>query len=262
MTPLLEETLSGTQWARLATSLALWMAAAPRARLLAGRCAATCAERRPEGAWLGSWSVTDAEAYSRVPYPGLAFPQTHPDRLALLATLHGLDPAPPDAARVLEVGCADGLNLVAMAGHAPGLHAAGFDLVDPALGRQAAAELGLANVELEQGDLLDARDRGEFDYVVAHGVYGWVPAPARDALMALIARALAPHGVAFVSYNALPGRAHAHDAARDGAAPRRRGRRRRRARSPAGASSTASSPRGPRTARTPTARCSPPSWAG
>lgn len=145
------------------------------------------------------------DPYTEVPYPGLAFPQTHPDRLALLATLHGLEPAPPDSARVLEVGCADGLNLVAMAGHAPGLSAIGFDRVDPAVGRAAVADLGLANVRLEQAELAAPREWGEFDYVVAHGVYGWVPEPARDALMALFARCLAPHGVAFVSYNALPG---------------------------------------------------------
>ena len=60
-------------------------------------------------------------------------------------------------------------------------------------------------MRLEQADLLDARDWGEFDYVVAHGVYAWVQDPVRDALMALFARCLAPHGVAFVSYNALPG---------------------------------------------------------
>jgi SAM-dependent methyltransferase len=149
--------------------------------------------------------VSDAEAYRRIPYPGLAFPQTHPDRLALLAILHGLDPAPPGTARVLEVGCADGMNLVSMAGHAPGLTAVGFDLLEPALGRAAVADLGLENVRLDQADLLDPRDWGEFDYVVAHGVYAWVPEPVREALMALIARCLAPHGIAFVSYNALPG---------------------------------------------------------
>ena len=71
--------------------------------------------------------------HAEVPYPGLAFPQTHPDRLALLATLHGLEPAAPDSARILEVG-ARRLNLVAMAGHSPGLTAVGFDVVDPALG--------------------------------------------------------------------------------------------------------------------------------
>jgi SAM-dependent methyltransferase len=149
--------------------------------------------------------VSDAESYTRIPYPGLAFPQTHPDRLALLAILHRLEAAPPDAARVLEVGCADGMNLVAMAGHSPGIRAVGFDIVDPALGRAAAADLGLANVRLAQADLLEPRDWGEFDYIVAHGVYAWVPEPVQDALMALFARCLAPRGVAFVSYNALPG---------------------------------------------------------
>jgi SAM-dependent methyltransferase len=149
--------------------------------------------------------VSEAQAYELVPYPGLAFPQTHPDRLALLAILHGLDPAPPDTARVLEVGCADGLNLVAMAAHSPAITAVGFDMVDPALGREAADALGLTNVRLEQADLRAGRDWGEFDYVVAHGVYAWVPDDARDALMALFARCLAPQGVAFVSYNALPG---------------------------------------------------------
>ena len=149
--------------------------------------------------------MSEAEAYEQVPYPGLAIPQTHPDRLAVLGVLHGLAPAPPDGARVLEVGCADGLNLVAMAAHVPGLEAVGFDLVDPALGREAAEEIGLANVRLEQADLRDARAWGEFDYVIAHGVYAWVPDDAREGLMALLARTLAPHGIAFVSYNALPG---------------------------------------------------------
>jgi SAM-dependent methyltransferase len=149
--------------------------------------------------------VSEAEAYEQVPYPGLAIPQTHPDRLAVLGVLHGLTPAPPDRARVLEVGCADGLNLVAMAAHVPGLEAVGFDLVDPAIGREAAADLGLANVRLERADLRDARAWGEFDYVIAHGVYAWVPDDAREGLMALLARTLAPHGIAFVSYNALPG---------------------------------------------------------
>ena len=89
--------------------------------------------------------MPDAEAYTRVPYPGLAFPQTHPDRLALLAILHGLEPAAAAAARVLEAGCADGLNLVAMAGNSPGLTAVGFDLVDPALGPR------LGRVRLRRG---------------------------------------------------------------------------------------------------------------
>ena len=48
-------------------------------------------------------------------------------------------------------------------------------------------------------------DLGSFDYIIAHGLYSWVPADVRAHVMPLIARHLAPNGVAFVSYNTLPG---------------------------------------------------------
>lgn len=60
------------------------------------------------------------EAYDRVPYPSASQHRTHPDHLAALAILHGLEPAPPDRCRVLELGCADGGNLVPMALEMPG----------------------------------------------------------------------------------------------------------------------------------------------
>jgi methyltransferase-like protein len=146
--------------------------------------------------------------YEDIPYPGFPFPQTHPDRLALVATLRGLRPAPPEACRVLEIGCADGLNLVGMAAHSPGLQAVGFDAVAGPLarGRELADALGLRNVRLEQMDVLEAGAQlGEFDYVVAHGVYGWAPPEVRDALLRTVKGCLAHNGVAFVSYNAFPG---------------------------------------------------------
>ena len=46
---------------------------------------------------------------------------------------------------------------------------------------------------------------GEFDYILAHGLYSWVPAGVRDALLALCRARLAPQGIAFISYNAYPG---------------------------------------------------------
>jgi hypothetical protein len=44
-----------------------------------------------------------------------------------------------------------------------------------------------------------------FDYVIAHGLYSWVAPPVRDRLLALCREALSEQGVAYVSYNALPG---------------------------------------------------------
>src|SRR5262249_11749279 len=46
---------------------------------------------------------------------------------------------------------------------------------------------------------------GQFDYIVCHGIYSWVPAPIRARILSICRDHLAPRGVAYVSYNALPG---------------------------------------------------------
>ena len=48
-----------------------------------------------------------ASLYDVVAYPGHAIPQTHPDRLAALGVLFGLDAQRPRV-RLLEIGCGDG----------------------------------------------------------------------------------------------------------------------------------------------------------
>jgi SAM-dependent methyltransferase len=118
---------------------------------------------------------------------------------------------PPDPfhARVLEIGCGAGGNLLAMAAATPGIRATGVDLAASAIaeGQAAVADIGLTNLELRVGDVrkLTRGELGEFDYVIAHGVYTWIPPDARDALLAAIASHLTPDGLAYVSYNANPG---------------------------------------------------------
>ena len=75
-----------------------------------------------------------------------------------------------------------------------------------ARGQGLVAELGLENVTLEVRAIEDLSPvaRG-FDYVIAHGVYSWVPAAVRDRMLAVCRQALGDAGVAYVSYNALPG---------------------------------------------------------
>ncbi|HEY2710678.1 MAG TPA: class I SAM-dependent methyltransferase [Caulobacteraceae bacterium] len=149
-----------------------------------------------------------ATPYDVVAYPTTAFRQTHPDRLAAHAALFGLPFAPPTECRVLDIGCGDGGNLIPMAATYPESRFVGLDLSEAAIGRGQAAitALGLTNIRLEARDLTQA-DYGDnaFDYIIAHGVYSWVPAPVRDGLLRLVRRHLAPNGVAFVSHNALPG---------------------------------------------------------
>jgi len=147
-------------------------------------------------------------AYDTVTYPSNCYPATHPDRLATLATLFGMSPAPVDNCRVLELGCGEGHNLRAMAVALPGSRFVGVDLAPSAIARanREASALGLANVEFHCADLLEwSPPEGSFDYVVAHGLVSWVPEAVCRRVFELLRGRLAPQGVAFISYNALPG---------------------------------------------------------
>ena len=147
-------------------------------------------------------------SYDTVPYPTGSYSQTHPDRLATVATLLGLQPAPPGRCRVLEIGCGNGGNLIPMAFAMPESTFTGIDLAATpiAQGKKLVEQVGMKNITLLQQDLTTyAPDPEAFDYVIAHGVYAWVAPPVQDRLLAVCRAALAPQGVAFVSYNALPG---------------------------------------------------------
>lgn len=149
--------------------------------------------------------------YDEIPYPSLTFPQTHPNRLAVLAGLYGLDAAPVERCRFLELGCGDGSNLIPMALGLPTTEFVGVDLAaEPiARGQEMIRALGLRNITLQRADVRDlaqiAAPPEPFDYIVAHGVYSWVPPDAREAILTSMRRLLAPRGVAYLSYNAYPG---------------------------------------------------------
>ena len=149
-----------------------------------------------------------ATPYDRVEYIGGTFPQTHPVRLATVAALFGLTSPPPARCRVLELGCGDGSNLIPMAFHLPGSEFVGVDLahLPIAAGQQRLRRLNLHNIRLLQGDVSVACEQlGQFDYVIAHGLYSWVPDAVRPQILRVAAERLTECGVAYISYNALPG---------------------------------------------------------
>jgi SAM-dependent methyltransferase len=147
--------------------------------------------------------------YDAIPYDaGRAFPETHPAHLATIGRLFGLASADPARARVLELGCGRGQNLLPMAWYLPASRFVGVELSHRQAADAAGAirALGLSNAEILERDILELpADLGEFDYILAHGVYSWVPEPVREKMLALCAQNLAPHGIAYISYNTLPG---------------------------------------------------------
>ena len=146
--------------------------------------------------------------YNLLPYPSMPFAYTQPGHLAALTTLFGVAAPPPDRARVLELGCASGGNIIPLAARWPNARFLGIDLAKRHVehGRQRIAALGLSNIEIRQGDLTQiSLGREQFDYAICHGVFSWVTRAAQDGILRICSENLARDGVATISYNVLPG---------------------------------------------------------
>lgn len=147
-------------------------------------------------------------SYDEVPYKSYPYRQTHPDRLATIATLFGMQPPAIANCRVLELACASGGNLIPLALQLPRAKFLGIDLSSRELaeGRATIEALGLENIELRHANILDlGPELGEFDFIIAHGVYSWIPDAVQAKLLEVCRRHLSPQGVAYVSYNTYPG---------------------------------------------------------
>lgn len=147
--------------------------------------------------------------YDELIYETNPFPETHPNNLATLGLLFGIPTASPQQCRVLELGSATGGNLIPMAWHLPQSEFVGVELSETqvAIGQRIVSQLNLSNLHLEVGDILalDPAALGKFDYIIAHGVYSWVPPAVREKMLAVVRDCLTPHGLAYISYNLLPG---------------------------------------------------------
>jgi len=149
-----------------------------------------------------------SDSYDAIPYESTPFPETHPGHLACLAHLYGIEAVAPTKCHVLELGCANGGNLLPMAARLPDSRFLGIEL-SPEQAQEGAARiaaLGLKNCEIRQMDILDLQDEGfRFDYIITHGMYSWSPPEVRHKILELSSRLLSPRGVAYISFNALPG---------------------------------------------------------
>ncbi len=147
-------------------------------------------------------------AYDEVPYISHPYRQTHPSNLATIARLFGIREVPTEKIRVLELGCASGGNLIPMADEMPDGQFAGIDLSSRQIadGQKIIAEVGLKNVELRCQSIGDIdKSWGQYDYIICHGVYSWVPPDIKEKILQICSENLAASGVAYVSYNTFPG---------------------------------------------------------
>lgn len=151
---------------------------------------------------------TNATSYDELPYRTFAVRTAHPSRLAALARLYGIDAPLPNTCSVLEIGCGSGGNLIHLGYLYPESTFVGVDLSPRHISQAKEAALGseVSNVEFVLGDFATSlKGREAFDYIICHGVYSWIKDESRVQLLEVIKRLLAKDGVAFVSYNVLPG---------------------------------------------------------
>lgn len=152
-------------------------------------------------------SSVEINPYDEVPYPGQPLSSSHPARLAAIAAMFDLHPPDVACCRVLELGCANGENLIPMAERHRESHFVGIDYsqVQIATARRIGEALDLTNLELHHANIADLDDAlGKFDYIIVHGVYTWVPRDVQDKILKICRTALSAQGLAFVTHNIYP----------------------------------------------------------
>ncbi len=153
--------------------------------------------------------IDQRNLYDELPYRSCPIDWTAPERLALASLLHGGPRATLDCYRVLELGCGNGANLLPLAYYR---RQASFVGVDGArsqieLANRGKSALDLSNIEFIHADFREAVSSlsGQFDFIIAHGVFSWIPDDARDSLLSLFSQFLKPGGLLYVNYNTRPG---------------------------------------------------------
>ncbi len=153
-------------------------------------------------------STEEIFSYDALPYESACCKHSHPDALYNVAQSNDFSAVKYDTARILELGCGLGGNLIPYALAFPGAACIGIDLSEQQIdeAQELAAALKIDNIDFQCDDITNInKDFGSFDYILCHGVFSWVPQDVRLKILELCRDLLTPNGLAVISYNALPG---------------------------------------------------------
>jgi SAM-dependent methyltransferase len=149
---------------------------------------------------------------SDLEYTTAHYHEQAPSHLNLVALINGCEPpALADGFAYCELGCGQGFtsNLLAAANPQGRFYAVDFNPSHIASARRLAERARLRNIEFIEdsfADLADSRQElPRFDYITLHGVFSWITAENRRAIVRFIRRNLKSGGIVYLSYNAMPG---------------------------------------------------------
>jgi SAM-dependent methyltransferase len=147
-----------------------------------------------------------------IPYTAGFYPETAPAHMAFAALCRGRSPGHAwRPRRVIELGFGQGFGLALLAAANPDVAFEGCDFnpehVAHARSLIDAAEI--ANLAVSPRSFEEAAAAGEqdVDVVILHGILSWIEPATRDAVVAILRRRLRSDGIAYVSYNCMPGSA-------------------------------------------------------
>lgn len=153
--------------------------------------------------------ASELNPYDEMPYTSYPIEWTAPERLALASMLHGGPRVAVNSYRALELGCGNGANLLPLAFFRKHSEFVGVDGAQRPIAQAcaSASHLRLSNVRFIHADFRDANRQlqGEFDFIMAHGVFSWVADDVLDELFRLCARRLRGGGLLYLNYNCYPG---------------------------------------------------------
>lgn len=131
-----------------------------------------------------------------------------PGHIQAAAHLYGIETVALEEARILELGCGAGENLLPYALAYPKARVVGIDLWPEEIeaGRQTASKLGIGNLDLQARIFTEIDDSfGKFDYIIIHDEYVWAPLAIREAFIRICRQNLSQQGIVYVSGNVYPG---------------------------------------------------------
>lgn len=143
-------------------------------------------------------------------YPGGFYREQAPVYLNYICALNDVQgPNLSGPFTYCEIGCGTGETTASLAACHPSGAFFGIDLSTSHIEQAAAlADKGeLKNTQFIAADIteIESDSLPDFDFITLHGLYSWVPTPVQVAIRRFLASKLKPGGIAYVSYNAMPG---------------------------------------------------------